>query len=146
MNKESCPACGSVQLTNFFEIENLPANIGVLPESRDEARGAPRGDVCLAYCHGCGFVFNRIYVPGKVVFEPGYEAYLVHSAVFRAFLESVADRLIEAGVRGILNFAPLRLEVQDRVSVVSVDLSLSLEQLAFQVSLGLTGSLDEYRE
>jgi redox-sensing transcriptional repressor len=58
--------------------------------------------------------------------------------------QAVCDLLIEAGVLGVLNFAPIRLDVHDRVSVVSVDLSLSLEQLAFQVSLGLTGSLDEY--
>jgi redox-sensing transcriptional repressor len=57
--------------------------------------------------------------------------------------QAVADELIEAGVVGILNFAPIRLEVRDAVSVVSVDFSVSLEQLAFQVSLGLTGSLDE---
>jgi redox-sensing transcriptional repressor len=51
----------------------------------------------------------------------------------------VADRLIAAGVAGILNFAPVRLEINDDVSVVSVDFSLSLEQLAFQISLGMTG-------
>ena len=56
--------------------------------------------------------------------------------------QSVADALIDAGVYGILNFAPVRLDVHDRVSVVSVDFSVSLEQLAFQISLGLTGSLD----
>lgn len=60
--------------------------------------------------------------------------------------QDVADQLIAAGVRGILNFAPVRLDVHDRVSVLSVDFSLSLEQLAFQVSLGLTGSLDEREE
>ncbi|MHC5027466.1 MAG: hypothetical protein ACYTGR_11995, partial [Planctomycetota bacterium] len=31
----------------------------------------------------------------------------------------------------------------DAVCVLSVDLSRTLEQLAFQVSLGLTGSLDD---
>jgi redox-sensing transcriptional repressor len=57
--------------------------------------------------------------------------------------QSVANRLIEAGVRGILNFAPVRLDMHDEASVVSVDLSRALEQLAFQISLGLTGSLDD---
>jgi redox-sensing transcriptional repressor len=56
--------------------------------------------------------------------------------------QGVADALINAGVLGILNFAPVRLEVRDAVSIASVDFSVSLEQLAFQVSLGLTGSLD----
>ncbi|MHC4911255.1 MAG: redox-sensing transcriptional repressor Rex [Planctomycetota bacterium] len=57
--------------------------------------------------------------------------------------QDVANALIEAGVVGILNFAPVRLDVHDAVCVLSVDLSRTLEQLAFQVSLGLTGSLDD---
>ncbi len=60
--------------------------------------------------------------------------------------QTVADALIAAGVKGILNFAPVRLEINDQVSVASVDFLLSLQQLAFQVSLGLTGSLEEVRE
>ncbi|MHC4208715.1 MAG: redox-sensing transcriptional repressor Rex [Planctomycetota bacterium] len=63
-----------------------------------------------------------------------------------AAAQPVADALIEAGVRGILNFAPVRLDVHDAVSVTSVDFSVALEQLAFQGSLGLTGSLDEQRD
>jgi redox-sensing transcriptional repressor len=59
--------------------------------------------------------------------------------------QQAADALIDAGVMGILNFAPVRIDVSDAVSVTSVDLTVSLEQLAFEVSLGLTGSLDEER-
>ncbi|HMN96501.1 MAG TPA: redox-sensing transcriptional repressor Rex [Phycisphaerales bacterium] len=51
--------------------------------------------------------------------------------------QATADRLIEAGALGILNFAPCVLNVGDEVSVVSVDFSTALEQLAFAVSLGL---------
>jgi len=64
-------------------------------------------------------------------------------AVPAAHAQQVADQLIAAGVLGILNFAPKRLDVHDKVSVVSVDFSVALEQLAFQVSLGLVGSLEE---
>jgi len=64
-------------------------------------------------------------------------------AVPSAAAQQVADALIEAGVTGILNFTPRRLDVHDKVSVTSVDFSIALEQLAFQVSLGLTGALDE---
>ncbi|MFM1833081.1 MAG: Redox-sensing transcriptional repressor Rex [Planctomycetota bacterium] len=63
-------------------------------------------------------------------------------AVPREAAQEVADRLIEAGVLGLLNFAPTRLDVGDRASVASVDLSSRLERLAFQVSLGLKGSID----
>ncbi|HWB20807.1 MAG TPA: redox-sensing transcriptional repressor Rex [Phycisphaerales bacterium] len=57
--------------------------------------------------------------------------------------QEVAEQLIQAGILGILNFAPVRLEVRDAVSVVSVDFLQSLEQLAFQISLGLKGSIEE---
>ncbi|MHC4416470.1 MAG: redox-sensing transcriptional repressor Rex [Planctomycetota bacterium] len=51
--------------------------------------------------------------------------------------QAVTDLLIDAGVLGILNFAPVRLDVRDAVSVTSVDFSVALERLAFQVSMGL---------
>ena len=49
--------------------------------------------------------------------------------------QAVADALIAAGVRGLLNFAPALLRVPPGVSVVSVDLTVQLEQLAFLVQL-----------
>ena len=49
--------------------------------------------------------------------------------------QEVADMLIDAGVSGILNFAPRRLDVGKKVFVNSVDFTVSLEQLAFQISL-----------
>jgi len=70
----------------------------------------------------------------------------IQLAIIAEAAQAAADALIDAGVHGILNFAPRRLDVHDRVSITSVDLALTLEQLAFQVSLGLTGSLDEEDE
>ena len=45
--------------------------------------------------------------------------------------QSVCDRLIAAGVRSILNFAPVALSVPDGVDVRHVDLSVELQVLAF---------------
>lgn len=45
----------------------------------------------------------------------------------------VADALVAAGVRGLLNFAPLNLNVTSDVAVSAVDLAVHLEQLSFQV-------------
>jgi redox-sensing transcriptional repressor len=50
--------------------------------------------------------------------------------------QDVADRVIEAGIRGILNFAPVSLLVPESVAVNSVDLAVQLEQLSFQVNVG----------
>jgi redox-sensing transcriptional repressor len=47
--------------------------------------------------------------------------------------QAVADALVAAGVRGLLNFASGVLRVPAGVSLVSVDLTVQLEQLAFLV-------------
>jgi redox-sensing transcriptional repressor len=52
-------------------------------------------------------------------------------AVPAAAAQSVADRLVEAGVSSILNFAPAVLSVPDRVSLRKVDLSIELQILSF---------------
>ena len=54
-------------------------------------------------------------------------------AVPAAAAQSVADLMVSAGIRGILNFAPTVLRVESGVSVSSVDLAVHLEQLSFQV-------------
>ena len=49
--------------------------------------------------------------------------------------QPTADLLVAAGVRGILNFAPVRLAVPPAVRVIDVDLAAQLEQLAFGVNM-----------
>ena len=50
--------------------------------------------------------------------------------------QSVAEALVGCGVRGVLNFTPRVLRLPADVSLVSVDLTVQLEQLAFLVQLG----------
>lgn len=45
--------------------------------------------------------------------------------------QDVCDRLVAAGVRGVLNFAPRALQVPDGVDLRSVDLGSELQILAF---------------
>ncbi len=49
---------------------------------------------------------------------------------------AVAEALVAGNVRGILNFAPVVLKLPSRVRLVTVDLAIQLEQLAFQVQRG----------
>ncbi|MBX3355799.1 MAG: redox-sensing transcriptional repressor Rex [Phycisphaeraceae bacterium] len=49
--------------------------------------------------------------------------------------QEVADRLVAAGVDGILNFAPRRLTAPSRVCMATVDLTVAIEQLAFDISI-----------
>ena len=45
--------------------------------------------------------------------------------------QEVADRLVRVGVGGILNFAPVRLRVPHGVFVEDVDVTMSLEKVAY---------------
>ena len=48
--------------------------------------------------------------------------------------QELADRLVEAGIRGLLNFAPTSITVPANVALNAVDLAVQLEQLSFQVN------------
>jgi redox-sensing transcriptional repressor len=45
--------------------------------------------------------------------------------------QTVADQLIEAGVHGLLNFAPARLKAPPQVYLEDVDMTMSLEKVAY---------------
>ncbi len=54
-------------------------------------------------------------------------------AVPSASAQTVADALVQAGIAGIMNFAPVTLSLPPTVSKVAVDLAIELEQLSFAV-------------
>lgn len=77
--------------------------------------------------HGC-----RCYsmdALAEVVEENGIRAAIL--SVPAAEAQGVADRLIRAGVRGLLNFAPVRLRVPAGVFVENMDMAVSLEKVAY---------------
>jgi len=73
----------------------------------------------------------------RVIREQNAELGVV--AVPAAAAQEVTDNLVAAGIEGILNFAPTVLRLPHGVSLVSVDLAVQLEQLAFLVHLTQTG-------
>jgi redox-sensing transcriptional repressor len=55
-------------------------------------------------------------------------------AVPAGHAQEVADKLVAAGIGGIVNFAPVTLRVPSGVSIVGVDLARELEQVTFAVA------------
>jgi redox-sensing transcriptional repressor len=51
--------------------------------------------------------------------------------------QEVADQLVAAGIKGVLNFAPVSITVPPQVALNAVDLAVQLEQLSFQVNFGM---------
>jgi redox-sensing transcriptional repressor len=65
----------------------------------------------------------------QIVHEHGVAIGVIATPALAA--QDVADRMVEAGIRSILNFAPVVLSVPDHVDVRKVDLSIELQILAY---------------
>jgi redox-sensing transcriptional repressor len=83
------------------------------------------------------FAMDKI---ADVVARTGAELGVV--AVPAEAAQQVADALVGAGIRGILNFAPTGLRLPHGVALVAVDLAVQLEQLAFLVHLNPESNKD----
>ncbi|HZH61652.1 MAG TPA: redox-sensing transcriptional repressor Rex, partial [Metabacillus sp.] len=45
--------------------------------------------------------------------------------------QSITDRLVKTGVKGILNFTPARLNVPEHIRVHHIDLAIELQSLVY---------------
>lgn len=55
-------------------------------------------------------------------------------AVPAQFAQQVADRLIKANIKGIWNFAPVKMRVPEDVKIVNEDLSVGLSRLSYYIT------------
>ncbi len=70
----------------------------------------------------------------KVVAERAIEIGVIAVPVEAA--QRAVDRLVSAGVRGILNFAPTQLRVPPEVELKTVDMTVELEKLSYALTHG----------
>ena len=74
---------------------------------------------------------------------PALRAELAVLTVPAESAQDVTDVLVKSGIRGVLNFAPVLLKLPPKVKLVTVDLAIQLEQLAFSIQLGESGPHDD---
>lgn len=96
----SCPVCDSDTVEVVLELSDMPAQDGVVHETREAALAAPRGDVALGACRRCGWIGNLAFDPDKVGFG-AYSYSQHHSGQYRRHVEAVVADLVERyGLRG----------------------------------------------
>jgi redox-sensing transcriptional repressor len=54
-------------------------------------------------------------------------------AVPRDAAQQTADALVKAGVKGILNFSPLRITALKKVKVITIDIAMELARLPYYI-------------
>ncbi|MEX0644265.1 MAG: class I SAM-dependent methyltransferase, partial [Parvularculaceae bacterium] len=142
-----CPACGGEDLRDFHAVRRVPTNSCILLKTREEALAYPTGDITLAHCADCGFVFNRTFDLAKTEYSGRYEETQAYSPTFNRFHRALAERLVakyelrqgsalEIGC-GKGEFLALLAEV-GAVNGVGVDPGVHVERIASEVADKLT--------
>ena len=87
--------------------------------------------------HVIGTVVNHVKVEDsknlkRIVKERSIQIGII--AVPAAFAQGVADELVEAGIQGIWNFAPIKMHVPEGLPIVNEDLSIGLSSLSYYLT------------
>ncbi len=81
-----------------------------------------------------GQIIHHLDEMERVIKESGAEIAVIATPAAQA--QQVAQRLIEAGIKAILNFAPIQLKVPEGIAVENVDFTVKLDNLAYQLTMG----------
>ncbi len=91
-----CRICGSSATEVFLVRYAVPVLQNLPIADEQDAIKVPRGDLVMAVCYRCGFVFNAAFDPEKIVYGPGYENNQAVSQVFAAHIKNLVDDLIHS--------------------------------------------------
>ena len=80
-----------------------------------------------------GQVIHAIEDLDKVIKEKSIEIGVIATPSFHA--QSSARRLVDAGVKAILNFAPLQIQMPEGFIVENVDFTVKLDNLAYHLTM-----------
>ena len=102
MAETICPNCNSRGCCHpFYEVRGVPTNSCLLIEDRARALGFPTGDIVLAVCQGCGFIFNAAWDVQYTIYSGQYEETQGFSPTFNRFSRVLAEELISSyDIRG----------------------------------------------
>jgi SAM-dependent methyltransferase len=89
-----CPNCGAVRSHVFHQVAAVPVNSCLLFADRESAQSLESGDIDLAFCPDCSFIFNAAWKPERTVYSDLYEETQGFSPTFKAFHRELAERLI----------------------------------------------------
>ena len=100
MTVNKCPVCGRDHPSTFLYRSQVPVHQNLVVPDRMAAQSASRGELDLAVCEDCGFVFNRAFELDKLAYGEDYDNTQSCSAYFDAYLDGLVKDLVEAqGVR-----------------------------------------------
>ncbi len=110
-----------IALSNYNRYTNEKMSIAAIFDTDREKIGTQVGNL----------IIQHIDELEQAVREKGIRIGMI--TVPAPYAQGVADRLVEAGVKGILNFAPVSLLVPSDVHLRSADVTTELQSLAYYI-------------
>lgn len=102
MNQPSeCPVCQSKLVTTFLQRKRVPVYQNLMVEDQRSAVGIPRGNLNLAVCEQCGFIFNRDFDPAVLIYGDNYDNTQSFSRVFSDYIMHLVRYLVDK--KGVQN-------------------------------------------
>lgn len=96
-----CPVCGYGATETFLVRGGIPVHQNVLINDQRRAREITRGDLTLAFCEQCGFIFNQTFDSSLLMYGSSYDNTQSYSPMFQSYLDERARYLVEdRGVSG----------------------------------------------
>jgi hypothetical protein len=92
---QQCPSCGESRIRVFYEALQVPTHSVRLMRTREQAVNCRKGDLRLAFCRTCGFIWNCAFEPALVSYGDDYESTQAFSPTFNVFHERLARQLFE---------------------------------------------------
>jgi len=94
-SRPACLACGSTDVSVFYEQSHVPVHSCLLVDDREEALRFPTGDLELAFCDDCGFIMNVAFDRSVHDYSARYEETQQFSPRFQDFARDLARRWID---------------------------------------------------
>lgn len=92
----TCPVCRSNDTSVFDRRERVSILQNRLYDTAQAARQAPTGQLAMAACSECSFVWNAAFDSELMKYDPSYENDQSRSAVFKDHLQQRVARILEA--------------------------------------------------
>lgn len=90
-----CPACRATISTDILKTGPVPVLPNAVYSTKASALAADCAPIALRQCTACSHVFNALFDSARVEYAPeGYANPLGASAIFRAYQQALADKLV----------------------------------------------------
>lgn len=93
--KKHCPICNTESARIFYNLDAVPVHSVRLLWSLDEALNFPTGNIALASCSECGFIWNTLFDEKLQNYSDEYESTQAFSPTFTTFSHRLAQQLVE---------------------------------------------------